>query len=143
MKKQLIFMITVSIIISCGNGEPGMINSQIDYITKNTSIHNVKIIIFYENVNNIKEDTIFSIPPNLEIIQRYINQIVDCPFGLPADSANIVFNDQKQITYRKNDGKSRNILDVNNYTGGLVKDEWYQYQYFITDEDYNNSIPIK
>ena len=134
-------MVVILAMYSCFDPEPT--DTKIDYITKNISLHNVKLVIFYKNYNNQNKDTIFTLSPNEEIKQRYINRYVDCPFGLPADSGYIVFDESRQIVYKRDDGKLRNILDVNNYVGGLVKGEWYKYQYYITDEDYANAIIIK
>jgi len=142
MKKQIIYLLIMPLFLSCGTGEP-MDDTQIDYITKNISSHNVQLIIFYKNSNNIYKDTVFSIPSDNEIKLSYINIIVDSPFGLPNDSAYIIFDNIKQIIYVRDDGQARNILDINSYEGGKVTEYSYKYQYEITDEDYANAVEIK
>jgi len=141
MKKLIILVPVIFALCSCG---PKPENTQIDYITKNISAHDVKLIIFYYNCDSFYTDTIISIPKNGEIIKRYIDQYIgNSPFSLNDDSANIVFDNVKQISYKKGDGQSRNILDINNYEGGKVTEYYYKYQYEITDEDYANAVEIK
>ncbi len=141
MKKTIFFLIVILAMHSCFEPEPEDITK--DYITKNITTHNVKLVIFYKDYNNQNKDTIFTLSPYKEIKQRYINRYVEYPFGIPADSCYIIFDESRQITYKRDDGNLRNILDVNNYEGGLVKGKWYQYKYYITNEDYSNAIVIK
>jgi hypothetical protein len=82
------------------------------------------------------KDTIFFLSP--DSIIEYNSAIKGT-----ADSAYLNFDNVRQIIYRWNDGKYRNILDENNYFGGKENNYLYQYVYEISDEDYENAIEIK
>jgi hypothetical protein len=121
-------------------GEPE--DTQIDFTIKNVSTHNVKLKVFNAFFDFVGKDTTFLLPINSEITYQYTN-IVGYPFGGGEDSAYIIFDNVKQIIYRRDDGKLRNILDIKSYIGGEVKEYWYQYRYEITNEDYANAVEIK
>ncbi len=81
--------------------------------------------------------------PNSEVKYEYINRIPGNAFNLPADSAYITFDNAKRLIYRKEDGKPRNILELNGYDSGLENEYWFKFQYNITNEDYDNAIIIE
>jgi len=141
MRKIIIIIISLSI-ASCG-GRWENIDTHIDYTIKNVSTHNVKLKVFDAYMSYVVEDTTFLITSNSAISYEFINRAPVNPFGGAEDSAYIIFDDVKQIIYRRDDGQARNILDINSYTGGQVKEYWYQYRYEITDEDYANALEIK
>ena len=134
-----IVLLNFLFISACGPEPP---DTDTEYTLKNVSSHNIKIEIFDAYFDHIKNDTIFFITSNSDISYRFINNS-HLPFGGPTDSVYIVFNDTKQIIYRWDDENPRNILDLNSYDGGKVSDYWYKYEYFITDDDYDNAVEIK
>jgi len=141
------FIIIFSIFISLFSCGPKPEALTIEYKINNISTHNVKILVYHRHPNDVGtySDTniVFLLPQNEELKMMYINRHVDSPFGLLNDSAFVVFDNIKQIIYRRGDGQLRNILDINSYTGGKVNDYSYQYQYEITNEDYAVAIDIK
>jgi hypothetical protein len=142
MKKKLYFLFASVLFLACGTGEPGLLHDEYVYILRNTSSHNIVLKIFYKNSNNIQKDSIINFQ-NQETRFSFINQINVPAFGLPCDSATITFDNVKRITFHKNDGNPRNILDLKNYTGGETGEHYFEYLYKITEEDYANAIPIK
>ena len=116
---------------------PEPYDTVIEYAINNISTHNVSLTFFnvYISDNNYK-DTTFYLAQNSNI--KY-----HPPFGGVNDSCYIIFDGDRQIIYRRNDGQPRNILDVNSFTGGSVSDYLYQYLYEITEEDYTNAVEIK
>ncbi len=141
MKNYILYILIVLAIESCGPGEP-MDNPQIDYAIKNISNHNVEIKVFDAHLDFVYIDTTFSFFPNSEIKYSSNGGIIYV-FGGSEDSAFVTFNSLRRIIYRRDDGKSRNIIDIKSWNGGKVNDYLYQYQYTITDEDYANAIEIK
>ncbi len=143
MKKFILLIVVVGSLISSCIRE---FETRTDFTIKNVSTHNVKLIVFDAGMpnQNIK-DTSFLLPPNSEIIYYYILDGEDAPYNSPfgpADSIYIVFDDNLRIIYRRDDLNPRNILDINSYDSEQV-DSWYKYQYFITDEDYENAENIE
>ena len=138
---MLILSFTIS---SCGTGEKGKIPTAIDYTIKNISSYDINLTVF--NVvlplSTISVDTIFEIQKDKIIYFPYINS-GRLPFDGAADSAYITFDDNFRIIYRRGDLQPRNILDINSYSGGEVKENWLKYEYTITNEDYNNAEPIE
>ena len=139
--KIIIFFVLTLFLVNCFEPEPT--NCVEEYIIENISEHNVNLLVFYKDIENISNDSLFVIDNDKEIIFSYMNIITIIPFGLLVDSIYMDFDETLRIIYRKDDGKPRNILDLNSYAGGLVKGNYYKYQYFITDEDYDNAEEIK
>ena len=141
MKKYIIPLLIICLLCSC---RPEPYDDSISYTIKNSSTHNIELLIFFKDANNYNRDTVFLIAKEKEIVRHYTNVDLDCPFALNYDSVYMNFDDIKRLTYRRNDSLSRNILNTANYEGGLVKDYWlYEYYYIITDEDYTNAVEIK
>jgi len=67
----------------------------------------------------------------------------DKPFGGTADSVKIIFGNQKEKVYRKNNLNSRNPLLIGNYQLSSKSEDYCEYLYTITEEDYNNAAPIE
>ena len=143
--KAIISILIIALLFSCGTGEPMDIVHE--YVVKNTSTHNVKLIVYErlpkEDNSFIDSNIVYIISQNKEIKMSYIDVLVDCPFDLFNDSAFVIFDDTKQLIYRQNDGQVRNILHVNNFKLEKVDDYFYQYVYEFTDEDYEYAIEIK
>ena len=140
MKIHILLLAITLFIISC---EPEPEDPNTEFYIKNISSHNVEITIFNAGMpNQSPTDAIISLPSNSGTSYHYVSYD-GYPLVDPVDSAYIKFNDEKQIIYRKNDGQSRNILDINSwdYISGVSIEHIYIYS--ITDEDYNNAIEIK
>jgi hypothetical protein len=107
MKKYLIPLLITFLFSFC---EPEPYDTVIEYSINNSSTHNVSLTFFnvYISDNNYK-DTIFYLAQNSNI--KY-----HPPFGGTNDSCYIIFDGDRQIIYRRNDGQPRNILDVNSFT---------------------------
>lgn len=143
--KKYILLLAILFIISC---EPEK-ESRANLYIKNDSSHNIELTVFNAWLpNQNSQDTTFVLEPNSEISYFFI---VDgelsnynlLPFGGTADSVHLDFNDNLRIIYRREDLNPKNIIDINSWTGGKIDDYLYEYEYFITDEDYENSIEIK
>ncbi|MDX9695119.1 MAG: hypothetical protein RBT49_04940 [Bacteroidales bacterium] len=143
--KKYILLLAILFIISC---EPEK-ESRANLYIKNDSSHNIELTVFNAWLpNQNSQDTTFVLEPNSEISYFFI---VDgelsnynlLPFGGTADSVHLDFNDNLRIIYRRDDLNPRNIIDINSWIGGKVDDYLYEYEYFITDEDYENAIEIK
>ena len=142
MKNYIIYILIALTILSCDTGEP-MDNPQIDYTIKNLSMHSVKIKVFDAEIDNVYGDTTFLFPSiNSEISYSSHGGIIYV-FGGSEDSAYVIFNDNLRIIYRRDDLNPRNIIDINSWSGGKVDDYLYKYEYFITDEDYENAVNIE
>ncbi len=145
MKNIIIFVIAISFIFSScdGTGEP-MDSTWFYYTIKNKTTHNIKIKVFDANMNRryIGEDTTLLLPSlNSEIRYSFLGS--PCTFGCDEDSAYIIFNDKKIITYIRGDSLHRNIIDINSWRGGAVEKHKYEYEYNITEEDYKKAVNIK
>jgi hypothetical protein len=134
--KIIIMLVAISLINSCIM-EPEPEDTIVEYTINNSSSHNIELTFFNVYVADyLYKDTTFFLTQNSNIEYHP-------PFGGTNDSSYIIFDSIRQIIYRRNDGQARNILDKNNYTGGKVNDYLYQYEYEITDDDYENAIPIE
>ena len=146
MKILYIFLFIIMLYSCDGTGEP-MDDIVNEYTVKNISEHEVKLLIYYrislDNISFTDTSIIFFLPTNDKLTKSYINRQVESPFGLLNDSAYVIFDSVRQIIYRDNDGQSRNILETESFSGDKVDDYLYQYFYEITDEDYNNAVPIE
>ncbi len=144
MKKFIILTLVIGLFISsCGDGEPKY-DTSTKYTIINSSNQNVKLIVEDAYFNNEYIDTIYVLLPNTEIqhLNKHMTPI-DGPFGPSADTVIVVFNDIKQITYFRNDGNPKSLFNINSFEGGYTKYGLYEYQYYITDEDYSNATTIE
>jgi len=134
-------LLTFLLISACG---PEPFDTYTDYTVKNTSSYNVKLTVFDVDFDSVikNKDTTFLISPGGKINYVSLNWVRE-PFSGQSDSAYIIFDNNKQITYKQHDEKQRNILDINNYIGGEENDYLYKYEYTITDEDYDNAVDIE
>ena len=111
-----------------------------EFVVKNESSKYVKIKVskfetkFYSTI-----DTVFYINPNSELKYSYEidgeNALYPYPFGIVADSATILVNDTVCVLFTRDTQKDKNILSIDYYTGGQVKDGLYRFIYIITNED--------
>ncbi len=118
------------------------------FIIKNNSTHLTELKVFrFETYFGNQIDTTFNIPSNSEIEIKYGGNVGDSeynfPFGIDVDSIYIDFDAIQRIIYRRNESKIRSILEIENYSGGKIDDDYFRYAYSITDDDYDNAIEIK
>ena len=142
MKKKILFLAAILFIISC---EPEPEDPELYYTIKNVSTHNLKLTVFdlFVQESNYYCDTTFLLIENSEIVFRYkYLSSIDGAFGPAADSTYIIFDDIKQLIYKRGDGKNRNIFDIENYIERKI-DYNFQFTYLISDEDYENAVEIK
>ena len=134
MKKYIIPLLITFLFNSC---RPEPYDTEVEYSINNSSSHKVSLTFFnvYISDNNYKDTTFY--------LAQKANVKYHPPFGGTNDSCYIIFEEKKQVIYRRNDGKPRNILDMNSFTESKVSNYLYQYQYEITDDDYNNAVDIK
>jgi hypothetical protein len=136
MKIILCFFLIASFSVACIRKDTNPYQWKIS--VENNSQHIVEYTIFGAYFYS-KVDTSF----NLSATKTISFEIYSHIFGSIEDSATITFDNVKRITFRKNDGNPRNILDLKNYTGGETGEHYFEYLYKITEEDYANAIPIK
>lgn len=145
MKRIIILVITVFLIHSCWiEPEPEDVKS--NYTIKNASTHNVKLKIFdlYIQESNYYCDTTLLLMQSSEVSFQYkFLSYLDGAFGPAADSVYIIFDDVRQIIYRRNDGNPRDIFNINNWDKIIESDTYFKYIYIITDEDYSNATTIE
>ncbi|MDX9695118.1 MAG: hypothetical protein RBT49_04935 [Bacteroidales bacterium] len=139
--KKYILLLAILFIISCG---PEPYDTHLKYTIHNDSRYSVELGIFKAYfVNSPITDTYITITSGTEFNYDFYNKSGQEPFGMSSDSAYITFNKTKRLIYKREDNQIRNILDINSWIGGKVGDYLYEYEYFITDEDYENAIEIK
>ena len=141
MKIHILLLAITLFIISC---EPEPMDTQLNFTIHNNSKYTVELGIFkaYFMYSPIKDTTI-TIVSGTDLNYRLYNQGGHNPFGMSSDSVYISFNKYRRLIYKIGDNQIRNILDINSWSGGKVDDYLYKYEYFITDEDYENAIEIK
>ena len=131
LKILIIFTLIISIINACGP-EP----MDTCFKIKNVSNHDVKLSFFNMYIDSyVPKDTSFFIGINSEIDFHP-------PFSGIEDSAYVIFDDVKQLIYKRDDGKARNILDLNSYDREIIDGCVYN-KYLIKDEDYDNAEEIE
>jgi len=140
MRRILVFVIIAMAMNSC-KPEPKDLTTS--FTIENTSSHHVELTIYNGYFDYVYKDTTIQLGIDSNVHYKYINIPPDSPFGGYEDSAVIVFDNLKQIIYRRNDSQPRSILNIENFTGGKVKSYSYDYQYGITNEDYLNASEIK
>jgi len=142
MKKITIFIIIGLIICSC---EPEPQDPNTHFQIKNNSSYNVEVTIYNARVpdKSLDDLTIF-LSSNYAMTYSYVCSSNEYPLLDEADSAIIVFNDERQIIYRKNDDQLRNILDISSWNEEISAVYYkYLYTYSIENEDYENAVNIE
>lgn len=140
-KLVIAFILINLFIISC---EPEPMDTHLEYTIYNSSKYTVELSIFKAKFTNSRiRDTTITINSNTELNYDFYNKSGQYPFGMSTDSAYITFNESKRLIYKREDNQIRNILDINNWSGGKVGEYLYEFEYFITDEDYENADLIE
>lgn len=135
--KKIVILISVLLLSSCIKDYSTLTEFKISNLTNSQ----IKIYVpNFETRGYIFLDTTFLIQPKSSINHYYSNKGEDSPFlypfGVAADTIVIFFNDTISNLYIKNDGKNRNPLDIENYSGGKKNNEYYLYEYSITENDF-------
>ena len=115
------------------------------FVIKNRSDQNIKIqVSHFETVFYATTDTIFFIEADSEINHQYEKDgkdaIYEFPFGGSSDSLIIFYNDIDSTVFTKNNSSQRNPLNIENYSGGKVKDGLYRYTYEVSKQDLQEAI---
>lgn len=118
------------------------------FIIKNNTNNLVKIDVqIMDESSSYIKDSLLVINEFSEVENSFIKDGEDSmalsPFGLNPNTAEIIFDDTLSIFYTWDDTNPRNIIDINNYTGGKVKDGLFEFTFTITEEDYNNAVLIE
>ena len=139
--KKYTLLLAILFIISCG---PEPMDTHLKYTIHNSSKYKIELGIFKAYfVNSPITDTTITITSGTEFNYEFYNRGAQNPFGMSSDSAYITFNKSKRLIYKREDNQIRNILDINNWSGGKVGEYLYEFEYFITDEDYENAENIE
>jgi hypothetical protein len=112
---------------------------------KNNSGHNVKISVYNGNFQiGVNLDSTFFILKNQPFSYSFTykgeNNNFPYPFGKISDSAYIIYDDTIYVKYVKVDTSTRNILNIDNYSGGRKNCSLFEYFYSITENDYNFAV---
>ena len=148
--KKLIIIILIGIIYSACNKD---YETQTVFELVNNSNHIIKINVYGVGIQSLgqdKMDTTYSLPIGFKVEYSFIEKtgkdINDNNYIEPfknADSAIIIFDNNRQISYKPTDNNPGNILKKSNYTGGKVDKRYFKYLYSITDDDYSKAVKIK
>ncbi|HRW63112.1 MAG TPA: hypothetical protein P5132_06470 [Bacteroidales bacterium] len=143
MRKLIILLVIIGLIIySC---EPEPQDPTTHFQIKNNSSYNVEVTIYNARMpdNSLDDLTVF-LSSNYAMTYSYVCSSNEYPLMDKADSAIIVFNDERQIIYRKNDDQLKNILDISSWNEEISAVYYkYLYIYSITNEDYENAENIE
>ncbi len=140
MKKYRL-LLAIIFIISC---EPEPYDAQLNFTIHNNSKYMVELGIFKSKFSNSPiRDTSFTIGSGSELNYTFYNKSGQEPFGMSSDSAYITFDNIRRLIYKREDNQIKNILDVNSWKVDTVNDHTYEFEYFITDEDYENAVLIE
>jgi len=109
----------------------------------NKSNHNLAIRLFNRNLDRwFQNDSIHLLMNDSIGFSRSAKERIEYPFPV-TDSLYIVFDDFKRLVYKLPFDWSRNILDYESYSGGMIKEYEYRFRYVITEQDYLDAIAIK
>ncbi len=124
------------------------------YTIKNETVHDVNLTLYKLHYINsllqVSESTV-GIAANDEFREIYGgdtgSQLFLYPFGESTDSVIIIFDSSRKLIHRRNELDSyRSILNRNSYIERVNEDNnitYYHYTYTLTEEDYNNAVPIE
>ncbi len=122
--------------------KPEPANPSMEFSIQNFSSYNLELTIFNAGIpSQSPKDTTVFLPTNNGISYFYYS--ISESLVEPADSAFIIFSNERQIIYRKYDDQPRNLLGINNWESISNPNFLFQYIYNITDEDYENAEEIE
>lgn len=112
-----------------------------EFTVHNTSNHTVEIRVSkFQTLAYTNIDTAFLLSPNEILTYYYIDKGKDAayqyPFGIYSDNVHLIFDDSITMIYLKTDDSPRNILRIENYTGGKKDNDFFAFRYEITESDY-------
>lgn len=148
MKKNIVTILLMFMLMGCNKDySTGAL-----YKITNSSTHSIQLKVFHflSQNNGAHIDSTYNLPSASTITDQFEGKTskrkVDS-FSIPpffdADSAQIIFDGNMRISYKQLDANPRNILHLSSYTGGKTDKRIFEYQYYITDEDYKNAVKIK
>jgi len=107
-----------------------------DYV--NNSNHNIQIKCYYMLSNQRESIFTIGIGKKLELKQDISLSKVDSLI-INADSVKVIFDNNKNILYRKNDTSQYNIINVSNYNVVNESDKERTYKYIFTNNDFDQA----
>lgn len=133
----LLAMLSLLVVFSCIK-EPPVTYSY--YTIVNESTHNLVIRLYSRNLPaNLQYDSLLILQNDSIGFSRSAKESIEYPFPV-TDSVFIVFDDSKRLVYKLPFDGSRNILDYESYSGGMIKEYEYRFRYVITEQDYLDAI---
>ncbi len=140
MKKNALFIVIILFLASsCIHGDPTTVTKTVIINKSNTNVE----YIVYGNSDVHSIDSI-----SLSINESYTEQYSDVggtlAFPMYSDSVRIIFNDKKYSLYKQKYSDieiKRNPFSDKAYSIKM-DDYYYEFTYTITEEDYNNAIPL-
>lgn len=134
---QIIAIFLVVIVNSCVRDY----STLTEFSIENNSGQNIEIRVSnFETEFFTSVDTVFNLGIQSQVKCSYEldgeDAIYKFPFGVYADSAMIIFNDTVSVLYTKDSPSPGNLLNLDNYSGGKVKDGLYSYVYEVSEQDY-------
>lgn len=147
MKKNVLTILLLLFIFGCNKDySTGAL-----YKITNSSTHSIQLKVFHflSQNNGAHIDSTYNLPSASTITDQFVGKTskrkVDSfsidPF-FNADSAQIIFDGNKRISYKQTDTNPRNILHLSSYSGGKTDNRSFEYQYYISDDDYKNAVKI-
>lgn len=136
--KTFIILATLVLFLNSCTKEPDYI--AVHYTISNQSNHAVKINFFNHNT-----DLFF---PNSSIFLNKIDSLsfirsskglVENPFPY-TDSVYLFFDDTVRVVFNKISNPEHNLLNIESYSGGKVKEFEYRYWFKLTEDDYLNAL---
>ncbi len=120
------------------------------YNVKNETVYDISMVIhnfvYHESLPPIP-DSIIQISANDVFSINYGGSHYPFPLGESTDSVIIIFDGSRKLIHRRNELDTyRNILNRDSYVERVNEDNhvtYYHYTYTLTEEDYNNAVPIE
>jgi hypothetical protein len=143
MNRIIISILSILMIQACII-KPEPEKPYLSYTIENASIVDVEITIFNAGISGQTQPEDITIDmPSITGRSYYYLRSDNYLLLEPADSAYILFDDKKMITYIKHDDQVRNILDTAYWESEYRPGDGYVYRYAITNDDYENATEIK
>ena len=144
---NILYKVLISIFIlsniSCDIFKPEPYTSITNFKIVNSSEEKIELIKYFRN--NLPSNIIIQINEVVDIDKNGLKgQYVPDTLFEGYDSIRVIFNDLVSIMHKRitEEGKdvNRNLLFLDSYTGGVVNDHRFEYEYIFTDNDYQEAL---
>mgnify|MGYP003596788745 CR=1 FL=1 len=137
-KKTFVMLATLVFFLHSCTKEPDY--TSVHYTISNQSNHAVKIIFFNQN-NDLffPNSTLFLDKIDSLSFIRSGKGLVEHPFPY-TDSVYLFFDDTVRVVFNKISNPEHNLLNIESYSGGKVKELEYKYWFKLTEDDYLNAF---